>query len=452
MHGPTFMANALACAVSVASVELLLGQDWRGRGRRDQRRAGRRAWSPRGRCPVSPTCGCCGAIGVIETREPVDLTHGHPGGAGPRGVAAAVPQPHLRHAAVHLHARRDRPDHLGDGRRRACTNLNGVQVRAEEHPVTRLGLSPLAWLDTVEQQRRQAGLRRSLRARPAVAMRTRPGLQRLSRPVPASRRDRRRRRRAAHLGCGLHRLPAGHRQHRTARGVRGRAGRIRRRRVRVWCSPRATPPTSARWSRCPVPGSLLVSDAFSHASLVDACRLSRARVVVTPAPRRRRRRGRAGRPATRNVRWSSPTRCSAPTARWRRCAGCTRSAAGIGALLLVDEAHGLGVRGAGGRGLLHEVGLAGAPDVVVTTTHVEVAGQPGRRGARPGGGARPPDRRRPPVHLRHRTDPGRGRRRRRRPRGADRRAVAGRGRHQPRAASWPTCATSPRSRSPRWCR
>ncbi len=54
-----------------------------------------------------------------------------------------------------------------------------------------------------------------------------------------------------------------------------------------------------------------------------------------------------------------------------------RCAVGIGALLLVDEAHGLGVRGAGGRGLLHELGLAGAPDVVMTTTLSKALGSQG---------------------------------------------------------------------------
>jgi 8-amino-7-oxononanoate synthase len=47
-----------------------------------------------------------------------------------------------------------------------------------------------------------------------------------------------------------------------------------------------------------------------------------------------------------------------------------------GALLIVDEAHGLGVRG-GGRGLLHELGLAGAPDVVMTTTLSKALGSQG---------------------------------------------------------------------------
>ncbi|MGH3814181.1 MAG: aminotransferase class I/II-fold pyridoxal phosphate-dependent enzyme, partial [Pseudonocardiaceae bacterium] len=48
-----------------------------------------------------------------------------------------------------------------------------------------------------------------------------------------------------------------------------------------------------------------------------------------------------------------------------------------GAVLLADEAHGLGVRGPGGRGLLAECGLAGEPDVVATVTLSKSLGSQG---------------------------------------------------------------------------
>ncbi|QDQ97850.1 8-amino-7-oxononanoate synthase [Tomitella fengzijianii] len=114
-------------------------------------------------------------------------------------------------------------------------------------------------------------------------------------------------------------------------------------------------------------GSLIVSDAGSHASLVDACRLSRARVVVTPhADVDAVERALATRDESRAlVITDSVFSADGDLAPLRALhAACRRR----GAVLLVDEAHALGVRGDGGRGLVHELGLAGAPDVVVTAT------------------------------------------------------------------------------------
>jgi 8-amino-7-oxononanoate synthase len=114
-------------------------------------------------------------------------------------------------------------------------------------------------------------------------------------------------------------------------------------------------------------GALVVSDAGSHASLVDACRLSRARVDIAPhrdvAAVDRLLAARSEERAlvlTDSV--FSADGDLAPLADLHRV---TRA---NGAVLIVDEAHGLGVRGLGGRGLVQEVGLAGEPDLVITAT------------------------------------------------------------------------------------
>ena len=241
--------------------------------------------------------------------------------------------------------------------------------------MTQIDTSPLAWLEAVEQQRRQAGLRRALRPRPAV-----------STELDLASND--------YLGLSQHpdvieggvdalrTWGAGATGSRLVTGDTMLHGELESALAEFVGAATGLVFSSGYAANLGAvvglsgPGALLVSDAYSHASLVDACRLSRARVVVTPhrdvdavdAALAARDEERAV-VITESV--FSADGALAPVRQLHEV--CRRHRA----LLIVDEAHGLGVRGAGGRGLLHELGLAGAPDVVMTTTLSKALGSQG---------------------------------------------------------------------------
>lgn len=122
--------------------------------------------------------------------------------------------------------------------------------------------------------------------------------------------------------------------------------------------------------------SAIVSDKYVHASLIEGCRLSRADVAAvahsTPDAVRHalatRRKPRA------LVVTESIFSVDGDLAPLAELAGICREHS---AALLVDDAHGLGVLGEGGRGAVHAAGLSAAPDVVTTCTLSKALGAQG---------------------------------------------------------------------------
>jgi 8-amino-7-oxononanoate synthase len=122
---------------------------------------------------------------------------------------------------------------------------------------------------------------------------------------------------------------------------------------------------------------LIVSDEGNHASLIDACRLSRARVTVTPHrdPDAVRKvlanRDEAAAIVVSDAVFSVDGALT-PVAELHAAA---RSG---GALLVLDEAHAFGVTGPGGRGAAAAAGIAAEPDLIRTVTLSKaLAGQGG---------------------------------------------------------------------------
>lgn len=111
----------------------------------------------------------------------------------------------------------------------------------------------------------------------------------------------------------------------------------------------------------------IVADQYIHASLIDGCRLAKADVAVVghcdPAA--------VGRALASRTRPRALVVTDSVFSVDGDLAPLTELAAGCrehGAALVVDDAHGLGVLGAGGRGGVAAAGLQGCPDVVTTVT------------------------------------------------------------------------------------
>lgn len=72
MHGPTFMANPLACAVGLKSTQVLLAQDWQAKIQQIEQQL-KQALTPLAQLSHVQDVRVLGAIGVVELTTPVDM-------------------------------------------------------------------------------------------------------------------------------------------------------------------------------------------------------------------------------------------------------------------------------------------------------------------------------------------------------------------------------------------
>ena len=122
--------------------------------------------------------------------------------------------------------------------------------------------------------------------------------------------------------------------------------------------------------------SAIIADKLIHASLIDGCRLSRAEIAVAA---HRDPQAFAHALATRKQRRAlvitdSVFSVDGDLAPLPELAALCQE---HDAALVIDDAHGFGVLGEGGRGAVHAAGLTGAEDVVTTITLSKALGAQG---------------------------------------------------------------------------
>ncbi|MEC3981181.1 8-amino-7-oxononanoate synthase [Amycolatopsis sp. H20-H5] len=122
--------------------------------------------------------------------------------------------------------------------------------------------------------------------------------------------------------------------------------------------------------------SAIVTDKYIHASLIEGCRLSRSDVAAVShnSPEAIKHALSTRRKPRALVVTDSVFSVDGDLAPLAELAGICREHS---AAMLVDDAHGFGVIGEGGRGAVHAAGLSGDPDVVTTITLSKALGAQG---------------------------------------------------------------------------